>query len=146
MKEKINSVPLIKEVVINAAPSKVWSAITEVEKAKQWFMEQKGFKPEVGNEFTMLAVMDGKEFLHLCKVTEVIPYKKLSYTWKYKGVPGDSLVTFELFPEGDKTRVKLTHEGLDTFPQDKPEYARKNFDMGWTQLIEKSLKEFAEKS
>jgi hypothetical protein len=67
----------------------------------------------------------------------------LAYTWRYKGQEGDSLVTFELFPEGDKTRLKLTHEGLETFPK-LPAYARKNFEAGWTKLIGSSLKDFLE--
>jgi len=146
MKTETKTEPLVKEVVINASSAKIWDAITDASRSKEWFMEQKGFKPEVGNEFTMLAVMNGKDFLHLCKVTEVIPEKKLSYTWKYKGITGDSHVTFELIPEGDKTRVKLTHEGLETFPQDNPDYARKNFDAGWTQILQKNLKALVEKS
>jgi len=75
-----------------------------------------------------------------------VPGKKLAYSWKYKGHVGDSLVTYELFPEGKKTRVKLTHSGLETFlPDAHPQYARSNFAMGWTSLIGTYLKEFLEK-
>ena len=71
--------------------------------------------------------------------------KKLAYTWRYKGAPGASLVTFELFADGDKTRLKLTHEGIETFPK-TPAYARKNFEAGWTEIIGSSLKQFVEKT
>lgn len=54
-------------------------------------------------------------------------------------------MTFELFEEGDKTRLKLTHEGLETFPADKPDFARESFAAGWTQIVGSSLKEFVEK-
>jgi hypothetical protein len=54
------------------------------------------------------------------------------------------LVTFELFADGDKTQLKLTHEGLETFPK-TPSFARKNFMEGWTQIIGSSLKDFVEK-
>ena len=50
-------------------------------------------------------------FVHLFKVTEVVPQKKLAYTWRYKDFEGSSLVSFELFEEGDKTRLRLTHTG-----------------------------------
>ena len=67
-------------------------------------------------------------------------------------MPGDmrarraiSLVTFELFPDGEKTRLKLTHEGLETFPK-LPAYARTNFEKGWTEIIGSSLKQFVEKT
>ena len=61
------------------------------------------------------------------------------------GEPGDSLVTFELFGEGDKTRVKLTHTGIETFPK-TPAYARKNFEAGWTEIIGSELKQFVEQT
>jgi uncharacterized protein YndB with AHSA1/START domain len=80
---------------------------------------------------------------HLCKITEVVPQKKLAYTWRYKGHEGNSLVTFELFGDGDKTRLKLAHEGLETFPK-TPSFARKSFVQGWTQIIGSSLKDFLE--
>ena len=73
----------------------------------------------------------------------MIPQKKIAYTWRYKGEPGDSLVTFELSPNGDKTHLKLTHEGLETFPK-TPAYARKNFEAGWTEIIGSELKKFVE--
>jgi uncharacterized protein YndB with AHSA1/START domain len=73
----------------------------------------------------------------------VIPQRKLAYTWRYKGHEGNSLVTFELFADGNKTRLKLTHEGLETFPK-TPAFARKNFMKGWTEIIGSSLKAFVE--
>jgi len=88
---------------------------------------------------------EGNTYHHLCKVTEVIPQKKIAYTWRYKGEPGNSLVTFELFPEGNKTRLKLTHTGIETFPE-TPAYARKNFEAGWTAIIGSELKRFVESS
>ena len=75
----------------------------------------------------------------------MIPEKKIAYTWRYKGEPGNSLVTFELFPEGNKTRLKLTHTGIETFPK-TPAYARKNFEAGWTAIIGSELKQFVENS
>ena len=83
------------------------------------------------------------KYHHLCKITEVIPQKKLAYTWRYKGHEGNSLVTFELFADGDKTRLTLTHEGSDTFPKTAA-FARKNFEAGWTAIIGSELKQFLE--
>jgi hypothetical protein len=53
-------------------------------------------------------------------------------------------VTFELFPESEKTRLKLTHEGLETFPKTAA-FARENFEKGWTELIGSELKKFVER-
>ena len=72
--------------------------------------------------------------------------KKISVEWKYGGYPGNSLVSFELFPQGNKTKLKLTHEGIETFiPAEHPELAKENFEQGWTQFMDKGLKEFLEK-
>jgi len=55
-------------------------------------------------------------------------------------------VTFELFPEGNKTKVKLTHKGLESFPVTaNKDFAKENFMEGWNYIIGTGLKEFVEK-
>jgi len=78
-------------------------------------------------------------------ITEVVPGKKLQYTWRYDGYEGNSFVTFELFAEGDKTRVKLTHEGLETLAAASKDFARANFLQGWEAIVGTNLKDFVEK-
>ena len=75
----------------------------------------------------------------------MVPGKKLQYSWRYDGYEGNSFVTFELFAEGDKTRVKLTHEGLETLAATNKDFARENFMQGWTSIIGTNLKNFVEK-
>ncbi len=122
----------------------VWKAVTENESLKEWFFEIKEFKPEVGFEFQFYGEKDGVKYFHRCKITEVVSQKKLVYSWRYEGREGNSLVTIELFAEGEKTRLKLTHAGVDNFPK-VPDFAKKNFIEGWTMLIGTCLKEFLEK-
>lgn len=94
------------------------------------------FEPVVGCEFTFNGGKEGRSFVHLCKVTQVVPLKKLAYTWRYQGYEGISEVTFELFEEGSKTRLKLTHTGLESFPKTAHnDFAKTNFANGWTQII-----------
>ena len=135
--------PVVIERTFNAPVQRVWNALTDVEAMRRWYFDLKEFKAEVGFEFAFTVEHEGMKYHHLCKVTKVIPQKMLAYTWRYQGHEGDSLVTVELFADGDKTRLKLTHEGLETFPK-LPAFARKNFMVGWTQLIGSSLKEFVE--
>jgi len=111
---------------------------------KQWYFDLAEFKPEIGFEFQLYGGTEEKQYLHLCKITEVIPGKKLAYSWRYDGSEGNSLVTFELFAEGDKTRLKLTHEGLETFPKSNPDLAKENFVEGWISIIGTSQKKFIE--
>ena len=134
---------VVFERTFNAPVAKVWKALTDVEEMRQWYFNLKQFKAEVGFEFDFVVEHEGTTYHHLCKVTEVIPQKKLAYTWRYRGEPGDSLVTFELFADGNKTKLRLTHEGLETFPK-TPTYARKKFEAGWTAIIGSELKQFLE--
>ena len=56
-----------------------------------------------------------------------------------------SVVTFELIPEGEKTRLKLSHTKLETFPESNPDFAKENFIAGWKEIIGINLKEYLEK-
>jgi uncharacterized protein YndB with AHSA1/START domain len=138
--------PYTIERTYDAPAARVWKAITDKNDMIQWYFDLAEFKPEVGFEFQFTGTgNEGKKYLHLCKITEVIPQKKLTYSWRYDGYEGNSFVTFELFAEGDKTRLKLTHEGIETFPSNSKDFARESFTAGWTSLIGNSLKRFVEK-
>ena len=145
MTTKIDSTnAVIVERTLNAPAARVWEALTDVGQMREWYFDLKEFKPQVGFEFEFVVEHEGNTYHHLCRVTEVIPRRKIAYTWRYKGEPGDSLVTLELAGEGDKTRVKVTHTGIDTFPK-TPAYARNNFEAGWISLIGTELKQFVER-
>ena len=133
------------ERTFNAPVARVWKALTDADEMRAWYFDLKEFKPEVGFEFEFTVEHEGARYHHLCKITEVIPQKKIAYTWRYAGEEGNSLVTFELFDDGGKTRLKLTHEGLETFPK-LPAYAKTNFEKGWTEIIGSSLKQYVEES
>lgn len=133
------------ERTYDAPVERVWKAITDRDQMKEWYFDLSEFKPEVGFEFQFEGGSDAKTYLHLCRITHVIRERKISYTWRYEGYEGNSEVTFELFPEGDKTRLKLTHAGLETFPQDNKDFGRESFTNGWTAFIGRLLKNYVEK-
>ena len=134
---------VVIERIFDAPVARVWKALTDVDQMREWYFDLKEFKPQLGFEFEFVVEHEGKTYHHLCSVTEVITEKKIAYTWRYKGEPGDSLVTIELFPESSRTRLRLTHKGLETFPK-TPAFARKNFEAGWTAIIGTELKQFVE--
>jgi uncharacterized protein YndB with AHSA1/START domain len=140
----MNAEPIIIEKELNAPLATVWKALTEKELMKQWYFDLEDFKAEVGFEFRFPGGPDGKSYTHICNVVSAIKEQKLAYTWKYEGYEGVSTVTFDLFPEGEHTRIKLSHEGLETFPADNPDLAIENFVMGWNHIIGISLPEFLE--
>ena len=139
----MNTEPIVIECTYNAPVEKVWAALTDNALMKQWYFDIAKFNPEPGFEFSFTAGNEDKQFVHLCKVKEVVSNKKLSYSWRYEGYEGDSLVIFELFPEGNGTKVKLTHEGLETFPAVQ-DFAKENFVQGWTHILGIALKTFVE--
>ncbi len=146
----MNSDPLSSspaEVVLsrtlNSPVERVWRALTSAEALQKWSFPIKAFRPEVGFEFGFTVEHKGVSYVHLCRVVEAVPNRRIAYTWRYEGHPGDSLVSFELAAEGDQTRVTLRHTGLDTFPK-LPDFARENFLAGWTDLLGVYLKKFVE--
>ena len=137
--------PFTIERIFNAPVEKVWKAISDRDEMEKWYFNLVEFRPEIGFEFQFTGgPPDGIQYLHKCKITEVIPGQKLKHSWAYEGYAGESYVTWELIPEGDKTRVRLTHEGLETFPQDNPDFAAKNFGEGWTHIVGTSLRNYLE--
>ncbi len=138
--------PLTVERTLHAPMEKVWQAIADEHQMRQWYFDLPGFRPEVGYEFEFYGGKDpNNPYRHLCKITEVIPGRRLAYSWRYDGYEGISFVTFELFSEGENTRLRLTHRGLETFPANNPDLARHNFEAGWNSIIGTSLPEFLKK-
>ena len=138
--------PLVIERTINAPAEKVWQAISDKDLMKEWYFDMPDFKAEVDAEFSFEGSNEDRTFVHLCLVTEVIEQQKLAHSWRYKGYEGNSFVTWELFEEGDKTRVKLTHKGLETFPPtEHNDFAKENFLAGWTEIVENLLPAYLQK-
>lgn len=127
---------------------KVWDAITDPQQMRQWYFPMmEDFRPEPGFQTKIDVVAGGKHFLHLWKVVEVVPGKKISYEWRYEGYPGNSLVSFELFEASEGTKLVLTHEKLETFQGDQyPELGKDNFLQGWTMFIGANLKNYLDKT
>jgi uncharacterized protein YndB with AHSA1/START domain len=133
--------PVIKEVILDAPVSKLWKALTDKDELKHWCFDMDAFKPSVGFGFQFYGENEGHKFLHLCKVLEIEVERKMKWLWTYKDVPGNTYVTFELFPQGNQTKLRLTHEGLETLPQDK-NYSKQNFVEGWNMILGELLPKY----
>ena len=139
--------PLIVVQLYDASITKVWKAITDENQMKEWYFEtMNSFKPVVGFETEFNVRDNDKDYLHIWRVTEVIPEEKISYTWRFGGYSGESLVTFEVSREDKLTKLKLTEVGIESFPQDNPGFTRESWKDGWSYLICNRLKEFLEKA
>lgn len=144
----MEATPIIKEVMLNAPASRVWNALTNKEEMKKWYFDIAEFKAEPGFEFSFTGgPAPDRQYTHLCTIKEIVPNKKLVHSWKYKGYEGESFVTWELFEEGvNKTKLRLTHTGLETFPASNADFKSDNFDKGWTSIVGTRIKEYVEKN
>jgi uncharacterized protein YndB with AHSA1/START domain len=130
--------PFVLEQVYDAPIKKVWQALTDENRMRTWYFPQlMKFEPIVSFEFVFFN--DGSLYQKEWRVTKVEDRRTLAHSWVYKGYPGSSEVTFELFKEGDKTRLELTHTGLASFPTDA-HFARHRFEEGWKQILGINLK------
>ena len=84
--------------------------------------------PKVGGRFRVVMVGD-KEYPHEGTYKELTPYSKLVFTWEAPWSAPDSTVTITLTPEGDATRVDLSHIRFLS------EESRDNHAEGWAGML-----------
>jgi len=99
------------EFELKHAPAKVWRALTDPELLTRWLLPVVGFELEPGATFTLTAPpqpgWDGKVN---CRIVEIEPQRKLSYTWVVGGI--DTVVTFTITPTTSGTRLSLVQSGF----------------------------------
>ncbi len=131
---------IVVEEVFPHAPEKIWKALTNGSLMGRWLMEATGFKPIVGNHFTMKTTPAGAwdGVIH-CQVLEVKPNARFVYAWKGGhedntgyGAPLDTVVTWTLAGVEAGTRVRLVHSG---FELPKNETAFKGMSDGWKKVV-----------
>ena len=137
--------PIIVEQTVNASVETVWEAITQPDLMRQWFFENiTDFKPKLGFETQFVVALPERHFTHQWRILKVVPQQCITYHWSYKEYPGIGYVTFDLIDNGETTTVRLTNEGLESFPKDVPEFSEENCRGGWNYFIKGRLKEFLE--
>jgi uncharacterized protein YndB with AHSA1/START domain len=137
MTKNLPSVTIVRRV--KAPPAKVWAAITQPKLMMQWWGPDAGptLRAEAdvrpGGRFSVVfRLLNGVEHNPTGIYQEVIPEKKLVFTWDLPGMPEpESLVTFLLEPIDGGTRLTLRHEHLPD------EAARKSHEQGWNGLLDK---------
>ena len=96
-------------------PEAVWEYLTNAELMDLWLMKN-DFQPVIGYDFQFRAKpvpsLDWDGILY-CKVLEIVPFKRLSYSWKLGPGDGtinlDSIVRWELQPKDKGTELLLDH-------------------------------------
>ena len=132
---------LIKHQFLFAHPvEKVWEYLTKTELMAQWLMKN-DFQPIVGFDFQFRTCpipsldFDG---IFYCKVLEIVPFKKLSYSWKSGPGGGvitlDSVVLWKLEPKENGTELLLEHRG---FAKEENLDFYNGLLHGWTEKFQK---------
>ena len=122
-----------QEVVVPAAPAKVYAALTE---AAQFTRMSGGapaeIEPKAGGTFSCFGGMI------LGRNIECAPGERLVQAWRVKlWEPGQySIVRFELKPEGAGTRVVLDHSG---YPEGQGDHLAAGWHTNYWQPLEKLL-------
>jgi uncharacterized protein YndB with AHSA1/START domain len=133
---------IVVEDVVPQPPEKVWKALTTAELIGQWLMPN-DFEPVVGKRFTFKTRPIGDwDGVVQCEVLEVVPNRRLVYSWKggadsndsgsNYGSKLDSVVTWTLQPEGRGTRLRLVHTGFRS-PQN--DFAYDAMSSGWSRIM-----------
>ncbi len=137
--------PIIVEQSFNRPIGDVWRAITEINRMHQWYFDNiPSFQAVPGFKTQFSIINEGRSFLHMWEIKEVEPFKRISYSWKFQEYPGEGLVIFELSEQNGSTILKLTNLGLETFPDNIPEFKRESCIGGWQYFIQHKLKEYLE--
>ena len=124
--------------VLSAPIDRVYAAWTSAESLKQFITPGNPGQADVecdvrvGGKFRIdMHGKDGKVFKHNGEYLEVLPPKRLKFTWisaSTNQLP--TVVTIDFRSLGDKTEITLVHDGLDSV---------KNVEghrTGWTAILE----------
>ncbi|MDC6349997.1 SRPBCC domain-containing protein [Zeaxanthinibacter sp. PT1] len=137
--------PIVVSQTLEAPKDKIWSAITDREEMVQWYFEQiREFRPEKGFSTAFDVESGGRVFRHQWEVTEVVPGERITYSWDYPDYPGEGLVSFELEEKEEGTLIRVLNWGIETFPQEIPEFSRESCKAGWEHFIQGRLREYVE--
>ena len=134
---------------INAPPARVYAAWTDPDQLKQWWgpegVQTRNFTADarIGGKYRWdLVNQEGEEMSVFGEYRELVPGKKIVFTWKWDDDEDwetkNSVVTIELSDRDGGTEVKLTHHKLPS------EASRDRHTEGWSSVLDR-LEEFFSK-
>lgn len=110
---------LEREVEIDASPATVFEVITSPDHLKEWWPDEATVEPTPGFEGELVFGDRSSPDAQVPRITVVdaVPSRLFSFRWVYPedeaaGEGNSLLVTFELTPVGDGTRLRMTETGF----------------------------------
>ncbi|HEY2824851.1 MAG TPA: SRPBCC domain-containing protein [Gemmatimonadales bacterium] len=119
------------ELDLPHSPQKVWRALTDPALLSEWLLPVVDLKLEPGAAFSFKAQpQPGWDGVVNCRLAEIEPHRKLSYTWVVGDM--DTVVTFTLTPTptASGTRLSLVHSGFK--PDQKQNFGGARY--GWKMM------------
>jgi uncharacterized protein YndB with AHSA1/START domain len=114
------------EFELRHPPEKVWRALTDPALLAEWLLPVVGFELVPGTAFTLeTQPYPGWDGTVKCRIIEIEPQRKLSYTWTVPFL--DTVVTFTLTPTASGTRLTVVQSGFA--PEQKQESGGARY--GW---------------
>jgi uncharacterized protein YndB with AHSA1/START domain len=119
------------EFDLHHSPEKVWRALTNPALLAEWLLPVTGLSLEPGAAFTFRAQpQPGWDGSVNCRIIEIEPHQKLSYTWVVGDMEIDTVVTFTLTPTASGTRLSLVQSGFK--PDQKRNFGGARY--GWRMM------------
>lgn len=135
---------------VDAPPSDVWKAITDPVRLRRFFFGadvESGW--EAGDPIRMRGEFKGKAYEDKGEIREAEAGKRLSFSHysPLSGAPDTRenyhVVTFDLDPEGDGSKVTLSQSNLDGTVKDSDTEHRAEYEKNWQGVLDGLAKEFA---
>jgi len=130
------SEPIHQEVDIAASPQGVYEALTDPKQFSAFTGAPAEIDRQAGGAFSCFGgIITGRNI-------ELVPNKRIVQAWRVKIWPDGlySIVSFELQPDGPRTRVVLTHDG---FPPDMRAHLNgEGTDGGWHRQYWEPLRKY----
>ena len=106
-----------KELVIDASPSRVYNAITDIKQLAKWFPDVVSLEPKIGGKIVFQFSTDSSNIPNEIegKIIKLEKDKCISYTWSHPDVPDFPLTTVTWYIEkleNNKTKVIIVHSGF----------------------------------
>ena len=125
---------VIKSIEIAASAGDVWGVLTEPAMIAHWMLGARVASTWTpGGEITFTGELNGKSYRDHGTILAIEPGRMLGYShWaEFSGRPdlpeNRTVVTLELEPAGDGTRLSVRHDGLHRYE----EYGHANFFWGY---------------
>ena len=127
---------LTVERTVDAPPEKVFSAWLDPEMLRRFMLPGEGTSvpssktdPMEGGRFEIIMKAGDDEMPHAGTYREISPHDRLVFSWESPFSTDGSEVTLDFSPDGNGTRVQLTHV---RFPSEE---SRDNHEAGWTAIL-----------